>query len=117
MPSIASRELPHHFGLFGIAEIQAIRRGDRARARAGHVARGFGDGVHRAKARRKKAPAAVAVGRKRERALRFLEAHHGGVARAGADARVRAHHRIVLLGDPVFRRDRGRGKQACENFR
>src|SRR5258708_8492796 len=44
-------ELPHHFGLFGAAEIEAIRGGDGARAAASHVAGGFRDGVHRAKAR------------------------------------------------------------------
>ena len=38
-------ELPHHFGFFGIAEIEAIGGGPGARADGGHVARGFGDGV------------------------------------------------------------------------
>ena len=50
----------------------------------------------------------------RERALGFLQPQHGRIACAGADARVRAHHRVVLLGDPVFRRDRRRGEQAAE---
>src|SRR5258708_36087268 len=59
-------ELPHHFGLFGAAEVEAIRSGDRTRAARGHVAGGFGDGVHRADAGSQLAPAAVAVGGKRE---------------------------------------------------
>ena len=35
-------ELPHHFGLFGAAEIQAIRGGDGPRAAASHIAGRFG---------------------------------------------------------------------------
>src|SRR6266849_2355779 len=89
-------ELPHHFGLFGAAEVEAIRGGDGARAAGGHVAGGFGDGMHRADARIQLAPAAVAVGGEREAAfygagLRILDAHDGGIARAGAGERVGAH--------------------------
>src|SRR5712692_2995059 len=43
-------ELPHHFGLFGAAKIEAIRGGDGARAAGGHVAGRFGGGMHRADA-------------------------------------------------------------------
>ena len=109
-------ELPHHFGLFGIAEVEAIGGGPGARADGGDVARGFGDGVHRAGARIERAPAAVAAGGKRQRALRALEAHHGGVGGAGHGQRVGAHHVIVLLEDPALRGDGGRGQQAAEIF-
>ncbi len=44
-------ELPHHFGFFGAAEVEAIRGGDGAGTAASHVAGRFGDGVHRADAR------------------------------------------------------------------
>ena len=107
-------ELPHDFGLFGIAEIEAIGGGPGARADGGHVARRFGDGVHGADARIERAPAAVAVGGKREGAARALEAHDGGIGGAGHDERVGAHHVIVLLEDPALRGDGRRGEQAAE---
>src|ERR1019366_5803959 len=47
----AFTEFPHHFGLFGIAEIQAIGGGKWTRTTARNVARGFGDGGLRAFAR------------------------------------------------------------------
>src|SRR6266516_861095 len=100
------RKLPHQFGLFRAAEIEAVRGRDGPRAAASHVARRFRDGVHRAHTRIQLAPAAVAVGRERQRALydarlRILDAHDGHrKARAGAlyDARLRildAHDRRI----------------------
>src|SRR5690348_2168536 len=109
-------ELAHDFGLFGIAEIEAIRGGDGTRAGAGDVARGFCDGVHRAQTRRALAPAAIAVRGKRNRARRLLEAEHGRVAGAREDARIRANHVVVLLEDPALRGDGGRSEQAAEIF-
>src|SRR6202035_2058254 len=44
-------ELPHHFGFFRAAEVEAIRRGDRACAAARDVARGFRYRVHCAQTR------------------------------------------------------------------
>src|SRR3989442_2861023 len=55
-------ELPHHFGLFRASKIQAIRSGNRPSPARSDVARGFGDGVHRAQARIQLTPPAVAVG-------------------------------------------------------
>ena len=52
-------ELPHHFGLFRIAEIEAVSGGHRPRAATGYIARGFGHGMHRSKPGRELAPAAV----------------------------------------------------------
>ena len=55
-------ELAHDFGLFGIAEVEAIRRGYGTRATTSDIARSFGDCVHCTDARPELAPAAVAVG-------------------------------------------------------
>src|SRR5229473_8199795 len=44
-------ELPHHFGLFGAAEIEAIGSCHGPRAAGGDVARSFRNCVHRAYAR------------------------------------------------------------------
>src|SRR5260370_30330397 len=81
-------ELPHHFGLFGAAEVQAIRGGNGPRAARGHVAGRFRDGVHGANAGIQLAPTAIAVGGERQGALhdsrlRVLDAHNSGIARAG----------------------------------
>src|SRR2546422_426129 len=100
-------ELPHHFGFFGTAEIEAIRCGDGARAAAGYVAGCFGDSMHGADAGIELAPAAIAVGGEREGALhdsglRILDAHDSGIARAGARQSVCAHAGVVLLGDPAL---------------
>src|SRR5260221_7834861 len=109
-------ELPHHFGLFGAAEVEAIRGRDGPRAAGGYVAGGFCDGVHGADARIELAPAAVAVGGERESALngaglRILDAHHSGIARAGSSQSVRSHGSVVLLGDPAFGGNRGRSEE------
>ncbi len=74
-------ELPHDFWFFGTAEIQTIGSGDRLRAGTRHIARGFGDRVHRAEAWIQMAPAAIAVGREREGALRSFDAHDRGITR------------------------------------
>src|SRR5260370_34822973 len=60
-------ELPHHFGLFGAAEGEAIRGGDGTRTARGHVAGRFGDGVHRADAGIQLDTAAGAGGGRRRR--------------------------------------------------
>ncbi|HEX2775576.1 MAG TPA: phosphoribosylformylglycinamidine synthase subunit PurL, partial [Candidatus Acidoferrales bacterium] len=57
---------------------------------------------------------AVAVCRKCEPAFCFFQPKHGGIGRAWAEASVRAHHRVVLLGDPIFRSDCGRSEQLAE---
>src|SRR6266704_596852 len=100
-------ELPHYFGLFRAAEVEAIRGGDGPRAGACNVAGGFGDCVHGADARIQLTPAAIAVGGERERALhyarlRILDAHHGGIASARAGQSVCPHRSVVLLGDPAL---------------
>ncbi len=64
------RELPHDVRLFGIAEIQAVRRADRNRAGTSHIARSFCHRVHGAQARIEVTPASVAVERHGQAALR-----------------------------------------------
>src|SRR6266478_3969868 len=115
-------ELPHHFGLFGAAEVEAIRGGDGTRTARGHVAGRFGDGVHRADAGIQLAPAAIAVRGEREGALHgaglwILDAHDSGIARAGTGESVGADARVVLLGDPALGGDGGRGEQLYEILR
>ena len=66
------RELPHDVGLFGIAEVEAVGRGNRSRAGTCDFAGGLGDGVHRAQARIEIAPASIAVERHGKAALRGL---------------------------------------------
>ena len=72
------------------------------RAPTAATLRGFGDGVHGAGARIERAPAAVAVGGKRERAARALEADERGVGGARAGQCVGADHVVVLLEDPAL---------------
>src|SRR6266478_2963741 len=115
-------ELPHHLGLFGAAEVEAIRGGDGTRAARGHVAGGFCDGVHGADAGIQLTPAAVAIGGEGEGALHdarlgILDAYHSGIARAGTGQSVRAHAGVILLGDPALRGDRGRGQQLHKTLR
>src|SRR6266478_884630 len=115
-------KLPHHFGFFRTAEVEAIRGGDGARAARGDVASGFSDGVHRADARIQLAPATVAIGGKRKRTLydarlRILDAYNRCVAVARACQSVCSHGRVVLLGDPALRGNRGRRQQLDEILR
>src|SRR5260370_16168629 len=79
-------ELPHHFGLFGAAKIEAIRGGDGPRAATSHVAGRYRDRGHCANARIQIAPAAHSLGGERKPALhgswlRLLGAHDCRVAR------------------------------------
>src|SRR5580704_5911341 len=55
------RELPHDVRLFGIAEVEAVGRGQRSCSRTGDLARCLGNGVHRTEARIEIAPASIAV--------------------------------------------------------
>ena len=108
--------MPHGFGLFRVAEIQAVCCRNWTRARARHVSRGFRDGVHRANFGVEPAPPAVSIGGEREAAPRILEPEHGGITSARHDARVCSHHVIVLSDDPLLRGDRRRGEQASKVF-
>src|SRR5258708_36655846 len=58
-------ELPHHFGLFRAAEVEAVRGGDGACPARGHVTSRFRNSMHRAHARTQLPPAALAAGGKR----------------------------------------------------
>src|SRR4029077_3532144 len=107
-------ELPHDFGFFGIAKIEAIRGGPRTSARGGHIAGGFGNGMHGAGARIERAPTAFAVGGKREGTAGALETNDRGIGGAGEDEGVGANHVVVLFEDPALGGDRGSGQETAE---
>ena len=91
MPSMAAESWAMISGFSGIAEVEAVGGGHGRCAGAGHLAGGFGHGVHGAQLGIEIGPAAVAVQRHGQAALMpcgsgSLDAHHAGFA-AGADAR------------------------------
>ena len=106
-------ESPHHFRTFGRGEVQTVRNRKGSRADAHDVARRLGDYEARAFARVKRAVTTVAVQTHRERAPRLLDAHDRRV-RARKHCRVRPNHVVVLLKDPLLRRDVRRGQQTRE---
>ena len=108
------RELPHDVGLLGIGEVQAIRRADGSRARAGDVASGFGNRVHRAELRIEIAPSPVAIEGHRESALRAFDSNYAAITDPGSLHRVGLHHGIVLLVNPTLAADVGARKQLLE---
>src|SRR5262249_42439476 len=105
-------KLPHDFGLFRVAEIQTVGRGNGTSAAGGDVAGSFGDGVHGTEFWIELAPAAVAVGGESQRfhhaiLFGFLDSNHGRVARAWAGKGIGAHRGVVLFGYPALRSDCG----------
>ena len=108
------RELPHDVRLLRVAEVEAVGCADRRSSRASHVARGFGDGVHRTQARIEIAPASVAIERHGEAALRSFDTDHPGIARAGTFHGIGLHHVIVLLPHPAFAADIWTGEQTLQ---
>ena len=111
-------ELGHDLRLFRIAEVEAVGGGHGSCAGHGHLARGFGHGVHGAELGIEIRPAAVAVEGHGEAALvarraGALDAHDAGFA-AGADDGVGLHHGVVLLVDPALGADVGAGEQLFE---
>ena len=55
------RELPHDLWFFRIAEVQAVGSGNRSRAGAGDITRGFSDGVHGSQFGIEPTPESVAI--------------------------------------------------------
>ena len=110
MPSTACANCHMIAGPLGIAEVQAVGRGERPRAGAGDVARRFGDREHRAALRIEIAVAAVAVDRHRQRAVGPLDAHDAGAQARQVDG-VGLHHVVVLAVDPLLAGDRRRREQ------
>ena len=90
MPSMASRELGHDLGFFGVAEVEAVGGGDGSGPGAGDFAGGFGDGVHRTKLGVEVAPASVAG------------ESHGNAALGLACGRIRGRRVELALETPPF---------------
>ena len=63
------RELPHDLRLFRIAEVQAVGRANRSRARARHIAAASATACIAPSSRIEIAPAAIAIERHRQPAL------------------------------------------------
>src|SRR5271157_339006 len=98
------RELPHHLRFLGIAEVQTIRRRDRRRARAGHIARRLSDGVHGAQLGVEVAPTPVTIERHRQTTVRALYPDNTALTTRSLDS-VGLHHGVILLKDPTLRAD------------
>ena len=104
-------ELPHYFGVLGGAEVEAVADGDRGRAGDGDVAVRLGEGEAGALAGVELAPAAIRIRRHGEtKAALLIDAHHSAVIRK-AERGVAADVPVVLVGDPVFRRQVGAAEQ------
>ncbi len=111
------RKLPHDVRLLRIAEVQTIGCAHRSRARTSDFARGLGNSVHRAQPRIEITPAAVAIERHRQSALRALDANHARVASSWRFDRVGLHHVIVLLPHPALAADIWTGKKLLQALR
>ena len=105
------RELPHHLGVLGVAEVEAVHERQRPGAAARDVARRLEHRELRADARVERAEPALAVDRQRERAaVGLLEPQHAGVA-AGPGDGVEEQLVVVLAPHPALVRDVRRGEQ------
>ena len=96
-----ARELPHHLGVLGAAEVEAVADRDRGRAGDGDVAVRLGEGELRAEVRVEVGVAAVGIGGEGDPETALLvDADHArivGVAEGGV-----AHDvAVVLVGDPA----------------
>ncbi len=107
-------ELEEIFGFVGISEIQVVRDGERGRAGAGDVARGFGDGDAAAFAGILFAIDRVAIGGCGQDFVGLADDEDGGI-RAGQDGGAEADHVVVLLPDPLFGSDARMGEQGFES--
>ena len=103
-------ELAHDLGPLGVAEVEAVGDGERARARAGDVQRRLGDRVRGAAHRVGEAVPRVDVGREGEPLLRPFHAEDGGVSRRAEDG-VRPHAPVVLAPDPGLAAEVRRGEE------
>src|SRR4029079_3797053 len=99
----------------GIAEVQAVRKPERAGSAHHEVPGRLADGDHRADVGIELAITDVTGEGDRETLLRALDAEHRGV-RAGSDDRVAADERIILAVDPALRTEIRRGEQAEQGF-
>src|SRR5262249_24764153 len=99
------RKLPHDVRLLGIAEIQAIGRSHRSRARTRDIPRRFSDCMHAAQFRIEIAPAPVAIKRHGQSTLGTFNSNYSAVAGSGSFDCVGLHHGVVLLIDPTLTAD------------
>ena len=93
--------MPEIFRLIGIAEVQIVSDGERPRARAGEVARGFGDGNFCAFARVERAIERIAVASGGQNFVGIADEIDGGI-RARLHQCAGAHRVIILAIHPVF---------------
>ena len=97
----AADELPHHLGLFRIAEVEVVGHRARQGARGGDVAPGLGYRLLAALYGIGLAIALRHVGGQRETLGAIADAHDRGVAAGPADA-VAEDEVVVLLPHPAF---------------
>ena len=108
-PTTGLGELPHHRGVLGRAEVQAVRDRQRHRATAGDVAEGLGQRELGTGVRVELAEAAVAVGGDGDPEMGVLvDPHHAGVGGLREHG-VALHVAVVLVGDPRLVAEVGRG--------
>ncbi len=97
-------ELPHHLGVFGVAEVQTVHDGLGGRSDAGQVGHALGHRQGGAGARIERAPARVGVGRQRDAALGHRQTRSGEAQQRGVAARpddgIQEELRVVLAIDP-----------------
>src|SRR5262249_53615396 len=93
-------ELPHHFRMFRIPEIQTIGSGERTAARAHDVTARFGGSQIRSLPRVSGPPLAGAIERHGQCFPGALDSNNGSV-RTGSYHRVGLDHVIVLLPNPL----------------
>ena len=99
-------ELPHDLRPFRVAEVEAVRRADRLRARADDVPGRFRDREHRAAVRVQPAVPSVAVDGKSQSAAGSLDPDDTGAGSRRGD-RVGPDHVVVLPVDPAAAGDAG----------
>ncbi len=97
-------QLPHHLGMLGIAEVEAVHDGHRRGSRAGQVEGRLGHRRRGARPRVQGAPGGIGVGGEGQSPLRRREARRGepehGAVAAGALDRVEEQLVVVLTVDP-----------------
>ena len=109
------RELPHHLGPLGAAEVQAVRDRERRGTGDGDIPGRFRHGVEAPEVGIEQPEAAVSVGGDGNRAHGPLQAHDRCVpARAGDGLAL--HDRVVLLERPPHARDVRRSQDREERI-
>ena len=113
MPSMVCENCHMMCGFSGLPKFRQLVAAIGRRARASHVARRLRHRMHGAELGIEIAPAAVAVERHRQAALRAFHANHAAFAARALD-RVGLHHGVVLLEDPALGADIRAGQQTLQ---